>query len=939
MILSGILAAVGVLCCALMILLLRKEKLPKAWGVSLLVCSFILGCFGTAGVVRQFQKRTEEYSYIYLALRYLERQQPDPAALYLKRVTEYKGYHLTAAQALLEQVRGNDTVAQLRMDILEDLQDGSEGQKNGLIRLRTWTLMENGLESVSTSLRTQLPISTGKKQQLDQSFAMETGGAYTGDYTQDSSDSEESLILQINQSLGWQDWYGAMNAAVELVEQKPSASNRLLLAEVIADVTYGNGTINTYQFARDGVPVEKDTQAQESETLLIQYQTLMDELTLLEQEMTLAGESERESLAERSTVLSEEAQDTLLQAENIFAFRALNSIADIHSLEAQVVRAKLYYAMRNYQQAIETLTDASSSVSSYLSNNQALVHSLQLVQQVYESDAEIGVDTPEFREEMQILFGSTHPQLIQLGLTPLATSFVERIVSDQKTYGTGLYVVGLDASQYPKIRVQLGGQSEIIESIVNRHMITIHDTRMTIETYEVEYTSQGEGLNSICFVVDTSGSMGGGPIQDAREALNQFLDEMPRNMEASLVKFESSATTLVELTSSVASLKNAVGGLNGGGGTDITSGIAEGTNALNHARGARTMIMMTDGQSNVDMSVVQAAVDQGITIFTIGFGDVNDDLLQGIADMSGGQYIRADSSTELVNVYSSLQGIIGNTITVTYTLENTEDVVRYFFLMDEQRNRSVRREYYIGQDDISESEPAVRLDYTPVLQTRENLNRMLQREEESFYTSYNGAGLDLVSSASVGDYICEISSQSNSSLRLNVPTQIPDGVFAVTLQTQDGETYSFPDMMIVGMGFNCRNYRAGSLSLTANQALRLGDDLLVLGSSINLREIQTEDGALNTLNTLDLRLDGILMFQGANLPAVTVADDGTVQQTVPDQVDLGSVGIGQGRGLLRMNYNDKAYANNVDAVILNGSLRLEYDVEQSRITSGGGGNP
>jgi len=936
MILSGVLAAVGVLCCALMILLLRKKKLPKAWGISLLVCSFILGCFGTTGVVQQIQKRAEEYSYIYLALRYLERQQPDPAALYLKRVTEYKGYHLTAAQALLEQVRGNDTVAQLRMDILEDLQDGSDGQKNGLIKLQTWTQMENGLESVSTYLRIQLPVSTGKKQQLDRLFTLETGEAYAGDHAQDSSNSEETLMLQINQSLGWQDWYGAMNAAVQLVEQKPSASNRLLLAEVIADVTYSDGTINTDQFVRNGVPVEKDTQAQESESLLMQYQTLMDELALLEQEMTLADESERESLAERSAVLSEETQNILLQAENIFALRALNSIADIHSLEAQVVRAKLYYAMHNYQQAIETLTDASGSIASYLSNNQALVHSLQLVHQVYESDAEIGIDTPGFREEMQILFGSTHPQLIQLGLTPLAAGFVERIVSDQKTYGTGLYVVGLDSSQYPRIQVQLGGQSEIIESIIDQNMIAIHDTRVTVESYEVEYTDQGEGFNSICFVVDTSGSMGGEPIQNAREALDQFLDEMPRNMEASLVKFNSSAETMVELTTSVATLKNAVNGLNDDGGTEITAGISEGVSALSQARGVRTMIMMTDGQSNVDMSVVQTAVDQGITIFTIGFGDVNDDLLQSIADMSGGQYIRADSSTELVNVYSSLQGIIGNTITVTYTVEDTEDTMRYFFLMDEQRNRSVRREYYIGQDDGSEAEAAVRLVNTPVLQTRKDLDRMLQQGEDSFSTSYSGTGLELVSAASVGDYTCEISSQSDSSLRLNVPTQLPDGVFAVTLRTQDGETFTFPDMMVVGIGFNCRNYRAGSLSLTANQALRLEDDLLVLGSNINLREVQTEDG---TLNTLDLRLDGILMFQGADLPAMTVAEDGTVQQTIPDQVDLGSTGVGQGRGILRLNNNDKAFANNIDTVILDGGLRLEYDIEHSRVTTGEEGNP
>ena len=53
-------------------------------------------------------------------------------ALYLKRVSSHTGYHLTAAQALLEQVRGNDTVAQLRLDVLKNIQDGSDAQSGGL---------------------------------------------------------------------------------------------------------------------------------------------------------------------------------------------------------------------------------------------------------------------------------------------------------------------------------------------------------------------------------------------------------------------------------------------------------------------------------------------------------------------------------------------------------------------------------------------------------------------------------------------------------------------------------------------------------------------------------------------------------------------------------------------------------------------------------------
>lgn len=922
MVIAAVLTTLGVLACVLTILLLWKKKLSGAWGASLLACALILSAAGSIGIARQVQNRTEEYSYIYLALCYLEQGQTDPAALYLKRVSNNTGYHLTAAQVLLEQVRGNDTVARLRLDVLKNIQDGSDAQSSGLTRLQTWSQRDDGLGSVTAALRAQLPLSGRKKLELDQSFAMETG-SWIGDVDADTGD----MLLQINQALRWQDWSGALNSAVQLVRENASVSNRLLLAEVIADVTYSGGSINTYQFEQ-GEPAGTDTQAREAEALMIRYGQLIDELELLDQKMLLAGETERDAMADQSAELAEEAEAIQRQARNIFALRALNSIADIHSLEAQVVRARLYYAMRNYQEAIDTLCHSAESVRAVLSGNRSLVNALRLVGQVYKTEGEVGVDTPEFREELQILLGGVHPQLIQLGLTPLAADFAECIISDQKVYGSGLYIVNLDASEYPRIRVCLGGQTEDIESIVNKELVVVNDTRTVVNTYEVEYGTEETSLNSICFVVDTSGSMDGTPIQDAREALGQFLDQVSGNTELALVKFESSADTLVELTASVGTLKTAIGSLSGGGGTDITAGIVEGTSVLRGANGERTMIMMTDGQSSIDFNAVQEATDQGITIFTIGFGGAVDEVLQTIADMSGGQYIRADSSTELINVYSSLQGIIGNTVTITYTVENAEEELRYFFLVNEERSRSVRREYFINDSVSDGDEPAVTLTSSPVFQTREYLARLTQ-SDAVFRASYSGTGLDVVTAADVGGYACAIAGQGETSLQLDVPVRIPNGVYEICLRTADGEEYRFPDMLVVGNWLDCRNYRAGSLQITANQALQLDDNLLVLGNSVEMNEMPAGDG---TVNTLSLHLDGLLMFPNANLPAALVGEDGTLQQIVSDQIDLGDAGMGQGLGVLRIDRNDKAYADYVNTVILEHEILLEYGAEHSRFT-------
>lgn len=925
MIIAVVAAVAGILMVVLAVLLLCKKKLSVRWGSSLLACALILACAGGMGIIRQVQIRTEEYSYIYMALCYLEEEQTDPAALYLKRVNNSQGYYLTAAQVLLEQVRGNDTVAQVRLDVLENMQDVNETEENTLERLKTWRQSETGLAGITAVLREQLPLSGRKRQELNQAFALENGGFPESGMT----DMEDTLLLQINQALGSQNWYSALSSAVQLVHENASESNRLLLAEVIADVTYSGGSISTNQFLYDQ-QTDTDTYARESERLMVRYDDLMAELTELQQEADYVDGEDGEAAAGRSAEVAEEAETVLRQAENIFALRALNSIADIHSLEAQVVRARLYYAMRNYQEAIDTLRSSAESVQAGLSGNSSLVKSLRLVKQVYETEGEVGTDTPEFREELQVLLGSVHPQLIQLGLTPLARDFAERIISDQKTYGSGLYVVGLDASRYPEIQVRLGGQMELLESVINREMVVINDTRTTIETYEVEYNSTEERKNSICFVIDTSGSMGGSPIQDAREALNQFLDAVTGNDELALVRFESSAEILVDLTTSVGTLKAEVNGLEGGGGTDITAGIKAGTTALTDASGARTMIVMTDGQSAIDMNAVQEAVDQGITIFTIGFGSVNDELLQSIADMSGGQYLRADSSTELTNVYSSLQGIIGNTITVTYTVENTEEEERYFFLENEEYSRSVRREYYIGEE--TEAEPAVTLTSPPAMQTREYLENLLRQQQTTFRIPYNGTGLDTVAAAYAGDTACAITNQGENYIELEVSASLPDGVYEIRLQDQDGEIYSFPEMLIIGEQLRCWNYRAGSLLISANQALWLDNGLLVLGNGLQMNEAYVEDGEVNTLS---LRLDGVLLFSGVTLPAEAAGESGDIRQIRLEQMDLGDTGVGEGHGVLSLSRDDKAYTEYVSSEILEGEILVEYDVQDSRITVGG----
>ena len=136
---SIILLAVGVLFLLAVIALLCLKKLPLRWGVSLILCAAILCGGGTVFLRREQAQRRENYGSIYMALRYLENGRTDPAALYLRRTTLRNDYHLLAAQVLLEQLRGNDAMVQVRMNLLENSGRLSSAQEDGVAALQVWS--------------------------------------------------------------------------------------------------------------------------------------------------------------------------------------------------------------------------------------------------------------------------------------------------------------------------------------------------------------------------------------------------------------------------------------------------------------------------------------------------------------------------------------------------------------------------------------------------------------------------------------------------------------------------------------------------------------------------------------------------------------------------------------------------------------------------------
>ncbi|MFC1622648.1 VWA domain-containing protein [Patescibacteria group bacterium] len=161
----------------------------------------------------------------------------------------------------------------------------------------------------------------------------------------------------------------------------------------------------------------------------------------------------------------------------------------------------------------------------------------------------------------------------------------------------------------------------------------------------------------------------------AKGAANSFLNNMGTNDQSGLVSFADNATLDKALSTDHNATKSTVDVLTTNGSTNIGDAIEFGTQQFNingNGQASKVMILLTDGKANKpngsgfgeDPADVQHAEDKALEasaenykIFTIGLGsnsDINETMLQNIANSTNADYYHAPTSDDLEQVYQDI---------------------------------------------------------------------------------------------------------------------------------------------------------------------------------------------------------------------------------------------------------------------------------------------
>lgn len=202
---------------------------------------------------------------------------------------------------------------------------------------------------------------------------------------------------------------------------------------------------------------------------------------------------------------------------------------------------------------------------------------------------------------------------------------------------------------------------------------------------------------SLTFCVDTSSSMKGVRETELKQAVKDVLDNAQgiidhskgATIEIAIIGFNNSASIIsapIKITPSDSkqrAVDKIIANLNrvaSNGGTSITAGLKEATNQLEemsrkNPNGSHTLILLTDGDENLDQGEVSAIHTRlkkaHASLFAVGIGkDHKQETLETIAPQNGnfkGKYINTASGKETIT--SAISGIYKHVIAAAHKVK------------------------------------------------------------------------------------------------------------------------------------------------------------------------------------------------------------------------------------------------------------------------------
>ena len=233
----------------------------------------------------------------------------------------------------------------------------------------------------------------------------------------------------------------------------------------------------------------------------------------------------------------------------------------------------------------------------------------------------------------------------------------------------------LYSDEFPKIvfYIDFKEGSKIGSLELKNEDIKIVEDKSEIKNLVVEKVDSVTEPIGVVLVLDTSGSMKGEPIENAKIATMFFIDQMRKIDKFAVVGFSDNIKIYSPFTKDRQQLKNSIAQVEAKGETSLFDGIDISIDQFKNLDiKYKYIVVLSDGMDTVSklkfQDNISKAQKENITVFSIAIlsKDYNPNDLNQISGSTGGELLIAASAGELKNLYSEISRKIRNQYKISY---------------------------------------------------------------------------------------------------------------------------------------------------------------------------------------------------------------------------------------------------------------------------------
>ncbi|MES0341981.1 MAG: VWA domain-containing protein [Candidatus Humimicrobiaceae bacterium] len=227
---------------------------------------------------------------------------------------------------------------------------------------------------------------------------------------------------------------------------------------------------------------------------------------------------------------------------------------------------------------------------------------------------------------------------------------------------SGIIINETDIDDYPEVNLYISFEegSELKALDLNQEDFSVFENDEKVQDILVERIAVISDPIGVVLVIDTSGSMKGEPIEDAKSAALVFMNEMRGVDEFAIVGFADEVTTYSNFTSDRQKLAESIVEMTAEGETSLFDGTYIALNQFKERQDLqyKYAIVLSDGTDTVSklntQDIILKAQADKITIYSISLmsSDYNPTDLRDISNGTNGELLIAADSGQLKELYS-----------------------------------------------------------------------------------------------------------------------------------------------------------------------------------------------------------------------------------------------------------------------------------------------